>query len=142
MKTTLAKKENVQRKWYVVDAAGQNLGRLSVKIANILRGRDKPTYTPHVDTGDFVIIINAEKIAVTGKKEEQKNYMFYTGWVGNEYYRTLADFREKRPEPRWYVYPGAQHGFDNATRPVRYHAEAAALARERTLVCLAEVSGG
>lgn len=98
MKTTLAKKETVQRKWYVVDATGQTLGRLSVKIANILRGRDKPTYTPHVDTGDFVIITNAEKIAVTGKKEQNKTYMFYTGWVGNEYYRTLGDFREKRPD--------------------------------------------
>ncbi|MCB1120083.1 MAG: 50S ribosomal protein L13 [Verrucomicrobiae bacterium] len=98
MKSTLAKKEEVQRKWYVVDATGQTLGRLSVKIANILRGRDKPTYTPHVDTGDFVIVINAEKIAVTGKKEEQKKYMFYTGWVGNEYYRNLADFRDRKPE--------------------------------------------
>ncbi len=98
MKTTLAKKEAVQRKWYVVDATGQNLGRLSVKIANILRGRNKPTYTPHVDTGDFVIVTNIEKIAVTGKKEEQKTYMFYSGWMGNEKYRTLADFREKRPE--------------------------------------------
>ena len=98
MKTTLAKKENVQRKWYVVDATGQTLGRLSVKIANILRGRDKPIYTPHVDTGDFVIVINTEKVAVSGKKESQKKYMFYTGWVGNEYHRTLADFREKRPD--------------------------------------------
>ena len=98
MKTTLAKKENVQRKWYVVDAAGQTLGRLSVKIANILRGKDKPIYTPHVDTGDFVIVINTEKIAVSGKKEEQKTYMFYSGWVGNEKYRTLGDFREKRPD--------------------------------------------
>lgn len=98
MKTTLAKKETVQRKWYVVDATGQTLGRLSVKIANILRGRDKPIYTPHVDTGDFVIVTNVEKIAVTGKKENQKTYMFYTGWVGNEYHRTLADFREKRPD--------------------------------------------
>ena len=98
MKTTLAKKENIQRKWYVVDATGQTLGRLSVKIANILRGRDKPTYTPHVDTGDFVIVTNAEKIAVTGKKEDQKTYMFYTGWVGNEHYKTLANFREKKPD--------------------------------------------
>jgi len=98
MKTTLAKKEDVQRNWYVVDAAGQNLGRLSVEIANILRGRNKPTYTPHVDTGDFVIVINAEKVAVTGKKEEQKKYMFYTGWVGNEYHKTLGEFREKRPD--------------------------------------------
>ncbi len=98
MKTTLAKKETVQRKWYIVDASGQTLGRMSVKIADTLRGRGKPIYTPHVDTGDFVIVTNAEKVAVTGKKEEQKQYMFYTGWVGNEKYRNLADFRARRPD--------------------------------------------
>jgi len=98
MKTTLANKETVQRKWYVIDASGQPLGRLSVKIANILRGRNKPIYTPHVDTGDHVVVINAEKVLVTGKKEELKKYMFYTGWYGNEKYRTVADFRKNRPE--------------------------------------------
>lgn len=98
MKTTLANKETVQRKWYVIDASGQPLGRLAVKIANILRGRNKPIYTPHVDTGDHVVVINAEKVLVTGKKEERKKYMFYTGWYGNEKYRTVADFRQKRPE--------------------------------------------
>jgi len=98
MKTTLANKETVQRKWYVIDASGQPLGRLAVKIANILRGRNKPIYTPHVDTGDHVVVINAEKVLVTGKKEELKKYMFYTGWYGNEKYRTVADFRQRRPE--------------------------------------------
>ena len=97
MKTTLARKETVQRKWYIVDASGQTLGRLAVRIADTLRGRGKPIYTPHVDTGDFVIVTNAEKVVVTGRKEDQKLYMFYSGWVGNEKYRSLADFRARRP---------------------------------------------
>ncbi|MEY4306678.1 MAG: hypothetical protein RJA95_46, partial [Verrucomicrobiota bacterium] len=99
MKTTLAK--NVQLKdktWYVVDAKDQVLGRVAVKIANILRGRHKPTYTPHVDTGDYVIVINADKVRLTGSKEEDKTYMFYTGWVGTAYRRTAAAMRERRPE--------------------------------------------
>ena len=81
-----------------MDASDKVLGRMSVKIADILRGRHKPIYTPHMDTGDFVVVINAEKVAVTGNKEEQKLYMFYSGYVGNEKYRSLADFREKRPD--------------------------------------------
>ena len=99
MKTTLAK--NVQLKdktWYVVDAKDQVLGRVAVKIANILRGRHKPTYTPHVDTGDYVIVINADKVRLTGSKEQDKTYMFYTGWVGPAYRRTAAAMRERRPE--------------------------------------------
>ncbi|MBG28574.1 MAG: 50S ribosomal protein L13 [Opitutae bacterium] len=98
MKTTLPKKEELERKWFVVDASDKVLGRMSVKIADILRGRHKPIYTPHMDTGDFVVVVNAEKVAVTGNKEEQKLYMFYSGYVGNEKYRSLADFREKRPD--------------------------------------------
>ena len=98
MKTTLAKPGELEQKWYLVDAEGQTLGRLAVKIANVLRGRNKPKYTPHVDTGDYVVVINASKVVVSGKKEEQKEYMFYSGWVGNEKYRTVADFRENRPE--------------------------------------------
>ncbi len=81
-----------------MDASDKVLGRMSVKIADILRGRHKPIYTPHMDTGDFVVVVNAEKVAVTGNKEEQKLYMFYSGYVGNEKYRSLADFREKRPD--------------------------------------------
>ncbi|MBE2215405.1 MAG: 50S ribosomal protein L13, partial [Opitutaceae bacterium] len=84
MKTILAKKEDVQPKWFVVDASGQVLGRLAVRIANTLRGRNKTTYTPHVDTGDFVIVVNAEKVVLTGKKEEQNSYMFFNGYVGRE----------------------------------------------------------
>jgi len=97
MKTYLAKKETVEPKWYVIDATGEVLGRLSVKIANILRGRNKPTYTPHVDTGDFVVVINADKIALTGKKEDQKRYMFYSGYVGGESYRSVTHMRENKP---------------------------------------------
>ena len=98
MKTFLAKKETVQPKWYLVDAEGQVLGRLAVKIANVIRGRHKAGYTPNVDTGDYVIVINAEKIAVTGKKEDQNSYMFFSGFVGGESYRTLSEQRVRHPE--------------------------------------------
>ena len=98
MKTTLAKAETTTHGWTIVDAKDQILGRLAVSIANSLRGRDKPTYTPHVDTGDYVIVINADKVKLTGAKEEQKKYMFYSGYMGGEKYRNVADFRKKRPE--------------------------------------------
>ncbi len=98
MKTFQAKKETVQPKWYLIDAEGQVLGRLAVKAANIIRGRHKATYTPHVDTGDFVVIINAEKVVLTGKKEEQNKYMFFSGFVGGESRRSLKLMREKNPE--------------------------------------------
>ncbi|MCC6414661.1 MAG: 50S ribosomal protein L13 [Opitutaceae bacterium] len=98
MKTILAKKETVQPKWHLVDAEGQVLGRLAVKIANLIRGRHKAAYTPHVDTGDFVVVINAEKIVLTGKKEEQNRYMSFSGYVGGERYRKLSDVRANKPE--------------------------------------------
>ncbi len=98
MKTFLAKKETVKRDWVIIDAKDQVLGRLAVKIANHLRGRNKPTYTPHVDTGDFVVVINADKIALTGKKEEQKKYMFYSGYVGGEKYLSVTQMQERRPD--------------------------------------------
>ena len=98
MKTTLAKADTTTHGWKIVDAKDQILGRLSVTIADSLRGRDKPIYTPHVDTGDYVVVINAEKVKLSGSKEEQKKYMFYSGYMGNEKYRSVADFREKRPE--------------------------------------------
>ena len=82
----------------IVDAEGQNLGRLAATIAETLRGKRSPSYTPHVDCGDFVVVINADKVRVTGKKETEKKYMFFTGWVGREKYRTVAHFRKKRPE--------------------------------------------
>ncbi|MEZ5274933.1 MAG: 50S ribosomal protein L13 [Opitutaceae bacterium] len=98
MKTFLAKKEDVKPQWYVVDASNQVLGRMAVKVANILRGRNKPSYTPHVDTGDFVVVINADKIVLTGKKEEQKDYMFFSGFVGGEKHRSVADMKARQPQ--------------------------------------------
>jgi large subunit ribosomal protein L13 len=98
MKTFLAQKGTVQPKWHLVDADGVVLGRLAVKVANLLRGRHKATYTPHVDTGDHVVIINAAKVAVTGKKEEQNRYMSFSGYVGGEIFRKLSEVRARRPE--------------------------------------------
>ena len=82
MKTYMAKAEAVERKWYVVDAAGVPLGRLASQVASVLRGKNKPTYTPNVDTGDFVIIINTDKTVLTGKKLENKFYRYHTGYIG------------------------------------------------------------
>ncbi len=98
MKTTLAKTaKDTEKTWYVVDAADQVLGRLAVKIAAILRGRHKPTYTPHIDTGDYVVVINADKVRLTGSKETDKTYMFYTGWVGTAYRRNVEHMRAHKP---------------------------------------------
>lgn len=82
MKSYMAKPNEIERKWYVIDAEGKVLGRLATEVAGILRGKHKPIYTPHVDTGDFVIIINADKIKLTGKKLEQKQYRYHTGYPG------------------------------------------------------------
>lgn len=98
MKTFLARKGTVQPKWHLVDADGVVLGRLAVKVANLLRGRHKATYTPNADTGDFVVVINAAKVAVTGKKEEQNTYMTFSGYVGGEKFRSLAEMRARHPE--------------------------------------------
>jgi large subunit ribosomal protein L13 len=98
MKTHLPKVNLDQRKWHVVDANGAVLGRLAVQVANILRGKDKPVYTPHLDAGDFVVVINAEKVVLTGKKETQKKFMSYSGWKGGERYRTVEEVRAKQPE--------------------------------------------
>jgi large subunit ribosomal protein L13 len=98
MKTFLAKKETVQSKWHLIDAEGTVLGRLAVKSANLIRGRHKATYTPTIDTGDHVVIINAEKVVLTGKKEEKNEYMFFSGFVGGESYRKLSLMRERHPE--------------------------------------------
>ncbi len=98
MKTTLPKADAIERKWWLIDAKDLILGRMSVKIANLLRGRHKAIYTPHIDTGDNVIVINAEKVRVTGNKEEQKEYMFYSGYFGNEKRIGISTFRERRPE--------------------------------------------
>ncbi|OYD06505.1 50S ribosomal protein L13 [Paludifilum halophilum] len=99
MRTTfMAKPDQVDRKWYVVDAAGQPLGRLATQVATLLRGKHKPQYTPHVDTGDFVVVINASKVDLTGKKESKKNYYRHTGWPGGLKTITAGELREKRPE--------------------------------------------
>jgi large subunit ribosomal protein L13 len=98
MKTHLPKVNLDQRKWHVIDANGAILGRLAVQIADTLRGKNKPVYTAHLDAGDFVVVINAEKVAVTGKKETEKMFMTYSGWKGGERYKSVAQVREKNPE--------------------------------------------
>jgi large subunit ribosomal protein L13 len=99
MKTTLVRNEDVQNKaWRIVDAENIVLGKLAVKVADALRGKDKPTFTPHVDNGDFVIVVNADKVKVTGKKEDNKQYMFYSMYVGNERRVSLKHMRQRRPE--------------------------------------------
>ena len=99
MRTTfIAKPAEVEHKWYIVDADGHTLGRLSTEVAVILRGKHKPIYTPHVDTGDYVIIINAEKIKVTGKKLNQKIYRRHSGYIGNLKEIKLKTMMDKRPE--------------------------------------------
>jgi large subunit ribosomal protein L13 len=97
MKTYNAKPGEVARDWYVVDAEGKTLGRLATAIADTLRGKNKPQYTPHVDTGDFVVVVNAEKIAVTGKKLDEKIYYRHSGYPGGLKERTLRDQLERRP---------------------------------------------
>lgn len=98
MKTYLPKVELNARKWHVVDASGKVLGRLAAEIANTLRGKNKPVYTPHLDAGDFVVVINAEKVVLTGRKETDKEFMTYSGWKGGEKYRTVAEVRARTPE--------------------------------------------
>jgi len=98
MKTYVATPENREREWLVVDATGQTLGRLATQIATALRGKHKPEYTPHCDVGDFVVVVNAEKIAVTGKKRDEKLYHRYSGYPGGLRTRTFSELLERRPE--------------------------------------------
>jgi large subunit ribosomal protein L13 len=98
MKTHLPKVNLDERKWHVVDANGAVLGRLAAQIANILRGKNKPVYTPHLDAGDFVVVINAEKVVVTGKKETNKKFMTYSGWKGGEKFTSVEQVRARQPE--------------------------------------------
>ncbi|MEO8425667.1 MAG: 50S ribosomal protein L13 [Verrucomicrobiota bacterium] len=98
MKTYLPKVNLENRKWHVIDADGAILGRLAVQVANILRGKNKPVFTPHLDAGDFVVVINAEKVAVTGKKETEKFFMSYSGWKGGEKFTSVAQVRARHPE--------------------------------------------
>ncbi|MCI8544333.1 50S ribosomal protein L13 [Acetatifactor aquisgranensis] len=98
MKTFMATEATIDRKWYVVDAAGMTLGRLASEVAKVLRGKNKPIFTPHMDTGDYVIIVNAEKIKVTGKKLDQKIYYHHSDYVGGLKQTTLRDKLAKKPE--------------------------------------------
>ena len=94
----MASPSTVERKWYVVDAEGKTLGRLASEVANVLRGKNKPTYTPHIDTGDYVIVVNAEKIQVTGKKLDQKISYHHSEYVGGMKEATLREMMQKKPE--------------------------------------------
>lgn len=131
MKSFVAKPADIERKWYVIDADGQTLGRVATQVAMILRGKHKPTYTPHVDCGDHVIVINASGVVLTGKKLEQKKYYRYSGYVGGLKETTAKDMLANKPELMVYeavkgmmpknslgrdmlkklrVYKGAEHG--------------------------------
>ncbi|HML32040.1 MULTISPECIES: 50S ribosomal protein L13 [Sporomusa] len=98
MKTFMANPADIQRKWYVVDAEGQTLGRLAVEVAKVLRGKNKPTFTPHVDTGDHVIVVNADKVVFTGKKLEQKTYFRHSGYPGGTTFTTAGKMLATKPE--------------------------------------------
>ena len=98
MKSFMASPSTVERKWYVVDAEGKTLGRLASEVANVLRGKKKPIYTPHIDTGDYVIVVNAEKVKVTGKKLLQKVYYNHSDYVGGMKETTLKEMLAKKPE--------------------------------------------
>ena len=98
MKTHLPKVNVDERPWHVIDADGAVLGRLAVQVADILRGKNTPVFTPHLDAGGFVVVINAEKVKVTGKKETAKEFMSYSGWKGGEKYRSVAQVRANQPE--------------------------------------------
>ena len=98
MNTYMANPAKIERKWYVVDAEGQTLGRLASEIAKVLRGKNKPVFTPHVDTGDYVIVVNAEKVKVTGKKMSQKVYYNHSDYVGGMKETTLREMMAKKPE--------------------------------------------
>lgn len=98
IRTFSAKAHEVQRNWWVIDAEGQTLGRLAVKAANLLRGKEKPIFTPHCDTGDFVVVVNAEKVKVSGKKEVDKSYMSFSGYVGGHKTENVKSRRARHPE--------------------------------------------
>ena len=98
MKSFMASPATIERKWYVVDAADMTLGRLASEVAKVLRGKNKPTFTPHIDTGDYVIVVNAEKVKVTGKKLDQKIYYHHSDYVGGMKETTLREMLAKKPE--------------------------------------------
>ena len=97
MKTYIATPSTIQRKWYLVDATDKTLGRLAAEVAKVLRGKNKPTFTPNMDTGDYVIVINADKVRLTGKKLVQKTYFHYTGYMGGDRFVKAADMLKDKP---------------------------------------------
>ena len=103
MKSFMASPSTIERKWYVVDATGHTLGRLASEIASILRGKNKPTFTPHIDTGDYIVVVNADKIKVTGKKMDQKVYYHQSDYVGGMKEQTLKEKMAKKPEDVIYL---------------------------------------
>jgi large subunit ribosomal protein L13 len=130
MKTFMAKPSNIESRWWLVDADGRVLGRMATQIAKILQGKHKPSYTPHLDTGDHVVVVNAAKVKLTGRKIEQKSHQHYTGWVGGQREIPYEEMMEKEPEriiklavkrmmpktalgrtmfKKLRVYPGAEH---------------------------------
>ena len=122
MSTYMAKAETLERKWYVIDAAGKPMGRTAVAAANILRGKHRPEFTPHVDCGEFVIVINADKAVLTGKKLEKKYYRWHTGWIGHLKeirYDTLMQKNPEKAMTRLRCYAGAEHK-NAAQKPVEY----------------------
>ena len=133
MKSYMASPATIERKWYVVDATGYTLGRLASEVAKVVRGKNKPIYTPHIDTGDYVIIVNADKVKVTGKKLDQKIYYRHSDYVGGMKEATLREMMDKKPEKvielavkgmlpkgplgrtmykKLFVYAGAEHGHE------------------------------
>ncbi len=102
-KTYMARSNEIDKNWYLVDVAGKPLGRVASQIAHILRGKHKPEFTPHVDTGDFVVVINAEKVVLTGKKAAQKKYYWHTGYAGGIKQRSFVEMIEKKPEQVIYL---------------------------------------
>jgi large subunit ribosomal protein L13 len=98
LRTYIPKENEIERKWYVVDASGQVLGRLATKIATMLRGKNKPQFTPHLDVGDFVVVVNAEKVRVSGKKADIKTYSHYTGYPGGLKQQVFSDIQRRHPE--------------------------------------------
>ena len=133
MNTFMASPATIERKWYVVDATGYTLGRLASEVAKVLRGKNKPIYTPHIDTGDYVIVVNADKVKVTGKKLDQKIYYRHSDYVGGMKEATLREMMDKKPEKvielavkgmlpkgplgrtmykKLFVYAGAEHGHE------------------------------
>jgi large subunit ribosomal protein L13 len=98
MKTYLPKVNLDERKWHLIDADGVVLGRLAAQVADILRGKNKPVFTPHLDAGDFVVVVNAERVVLSGKKETKKKYMTYSGWKGGEKYTSVSELRARHPE--------------------------------------------